>query len=144
MGHVGAACVEVVPDLAVAVKGADAVALPDHAVPAKVPDRALVLEVHGHRHREPVRRVIAPEEPAPLVNHDILEVLRDHGRVDVVNRARKNNDALGPALVVERVQQRRPVVAAVCGRLEVAEAPALLLCSLHPIAFAGHVWVGLS
>ncbi|CCF37278.1 hypothetical protein CH063_08652, partial [Colletotrichum higginsianum] len=138
-GHVGSPLVQVVPHLTVAVQSPDPVAFPHHAVAAKVPDRALVLEPHGHRHGEPVAGVVAPEQLAALVDDHVVQLGGHHGRLDVVDRTRQHDDAPGPAPVVQRGEQRRRIVPAVGVRLENAQPPALPPCSLGPGAGARDV-----
>lgn len=117
----------VVPELAVAVERADAKAVKEDVVAAKVPRGALVLEADGHGHAEPVVDVAAPLQAARQDDLDVDHIGRDHGRVDVIHLAGHVDEAFLAADLVEGLHDHGCVVALQALGPEDAELAAFLL-----------------
>ena len=123
----------VVPDLAVAVEGANAVAVPMDVVAAKVPHGALILEANWHGHRQPVVDVGAPLEVAVVLDLHVVKLVGRHVGLDGIRRAGEDDQALFAALCVKRMHDGRRIVFAIARGQNVADLSALVLGLLLPV-----------
>ena len=133
MGEVTLSLSPVIPDLAVAIERADAVAVEEDIIAAKVPDGALVLEANGHGDGQPVVDVGAPEKAAVEVDVDIVQPHGGDVGVHVVHLAGQDDEAILVAVAVERLGDGGGVILVVLEGLQVAERAALLLGQLLPV-----------
>lgn len=107
----------VIPYLTITIQGADSMPIPCYALSTEQPGAALILVAHREGVVEPILNILVPQEGALLVNIDVAEASRVHGRLDQVGLVEEHHLASAGGVIVpavlEGLNDRRRRVSAV-------------------------------